>query len=427
MFTFARGNSPLTKSGKLKVFFTVLSAGFALAALYCCVSGALHGYKFPYGSLLFNSERQFGDFYDNWFKWQYDRQFLLSRSALTVLPLGNVLMYAFSRINPAWTALFIFSALGAAFFVCYCFWGTGRLSFAVRAAAVIALCGLCYPFLFTLDRGNMQLYYFMLVSAFLYAYSRGAYAVAAAIFGFSLGLKPFHIVFAVLFVADRKYRELAAAFCVFALTAAGASALLAVWNGLTVNQFLHPDPGPKGNWTVSYHQAYVVGNNGLFFGHSVFGALKVVLMHFYNCGLFALGTVEELVERMARPYFVAAAAGYLYAAWFVIRRETVLWRRVALLTVCMTALPFVSADYRLTLYLIPFFMFLNAPGENTDFVYSVLFGLVLIPKNYYFRVFSFVPPDTGLGIVATPAVLLYFAWRLMRDRRFVTGAGVKAD
>lgn len=406
-----------TKTDKLRLVSALLVAGFALCLAYSYIGGALHGGKFPHGTMLFNPLNQFSDFYDNWFKWHYNHQHLLVRSSLSVVSLGNLMMFGFSRIFPDWVALFVFLGIGLAFYLGYCSRGIGgQVPLGTRLMAFLALTFFFYPLLFTLDRGNMQLYYFLLMAGIFYFYRRGSFMTAAALFGASLALKPFQIVFVALFLADRKYRELIAAASAFILTGLAASTALGLINGLSWQQFLHPDYGAKGIWAVSYHQAYVIGNNGLFFGHSLFGVIKVLLMHFYNSGLYKLGEVSELVNWLTKPYFVLVSAFYVFAAWFVVFREQVMWRRVTLLFICMTLLPFVSADYRLVFYIIPLFMFFDAPGEKTDFRYCVLFALVLIPKSYYFRIFSFVPPDTGLGIVATPAVLGYFAWSLIKDR-----------
>ncbi len=411
MFGLFRPETPLDKAGKLKLLCSVLVCGLALAWLYMLAIGWLYGGAAQYAGLFFSLEHQFSDFFANYYGWNFSQAYQLNHCCISVTSGEDLLLYISSMITQQWISFLVYSFIGSAAYIAYCVYETRQCSLRLRVAAVTVLTACCYPFLFALDRGNMQLFYFVFMAAFLVSYSRGAYMAAAVWFGLSLGIKPFQIVFAVLFMADKRYRELLLAFGVFAIFVTASAAVLSFANGLSILQFINPPVGPDGGWASGYHHKYVLGNVGLYHGHSVFGMLKVFALYYFGSG----AEDPALAARFVKPYFAAACAAFAYIGWFVIKKETVLWRRVALLTVCMTALPFVSADYRLMLFVIPAMMFFNAAPAKNDAKYAMLFALVLVPKNYYFAV-PFLPPDVGQGMVLTPLVMLYFAGALMQER-----------
>jgi hypothetical protein len=69
----------------------------------------------------------------------------------------------------------------------------------------------------------------------------------------------------------------------------------------------------------------------------------------------------------------------------------------------MNLLPHVSGDYKLLYVFIPLYLFLkeNGPGEE-DFAFSLIFGLLLIPKAYY----SFGPSGPNISVVLNPLIML---------------------
>jgi hypothetical protein len=70
---------------------------------------------------------------------------------------------------------------------------------------------------------------------------------------------------------------------------------------------------------------------------------------------------------------------------YVILMEKEEWKKVALLIFSMLLLPTISADYKLLYVFIPLFLFINKEHQsNLDILYLLLFGLLLIPKDYYF-------------------------------------------
>ena len=65
--------------------------------------------------------------------------------------------------------------------------------------------------------------------------------------------------------------------------------------------------------------------------------------------------------------------------------ETDFWKKVSLLVFIMLLFPYTSADYKLLHLFIPIVLFINnKKEEKNDLIYTILFALLLIPKNYRF-------------------------------------------
>ncbi len=69
------------------------------------------------------------------------------------------------------------------------------------------------------------------------------------------------------------------------------------------------------------------------------------------------------------------------AAYLVLVDE-VLWRKVTLLVCALNLLPIVSGDYKLLYLFVPLYLFINKEElHRMDWVYAVLFSLLLIPEK----------------------------------------------
>jgi hypothetical protein len=92
---------------------------------------------------------------------------------------------------------------------------------------------------------------------------------------------------------------------------------------------------------------------------------------------------------------------------YVVCIEKRFWRKVALLVCALNLLPVVSGDYKLLHLFIPLYLFINEnEPERLDWVFTALFGLLLIPKNYY-RIPSL--PEASISVLANPLLMLLLA------------------
>ncbi len=226
-------------------------------------------------------------------------------------------------------------------------------------------------------RGNYEIYVFFLLYFAIWIFPQRKSAV---LIGMAAACKIFPAAFVFLFL-DRKYwpRLILAGFTALLLTLIS----FALLTGTIASNFSAFNGVLK-----QYHGYYVLNPAGLSFNNSLYGALIV----------FSGGGSASL----ARGYFyLTAFAGAVIILLCAL--ETVFWKKVAFVVVMMTLLPYVSSDYRLVHFFLPFFLFLDSPGGRSDRLYCWLFGLIFIPKVWFacgLRV-----TDCSSSVVLNPVVL----------------------
>jgi hypothetical protein len=103
-------------------------------------------------------------------------------------------------------------------------------------------------------------------------------------------------------------------------------------------------------------------------------------------------------------YLKTVACFFIMLSGYVIFVEKEFWKKVALLTFAMLLFPHISADYKLLYVFIPLFLFINTQKNDKFYLfYIIMFGLLLIPKDYY--IFSKVISDNGSSDISIAVVL----------------------
>jgi len=244
---------------------------------------------------------------------------------------------------------------------------------------------LTYPVFHLIDRSNFDTVMFMLIVLSLYAYRKQRYSLSAILLACTIAMKAYTGIFLVLFICDRRYKELLlCALAVFLLTL-GSLALFK--DGLFAEYQ---------KMLLSFGNAFKISvgrGSNLRFSSSLY-TLIVMILNPLHPGVHA----EKLFQL---GYMLLAFTVFAVGALRVLR-EKIFWKRVAILILLMILLPFASNDYRLVFLFIPMYMFINS-GIKTraDAALTILFGLLLIPKNYF--VFY---NDQNIGMVINPLLLL---------------------
>jgi hypothetical protein len=358
------------RADKIRIVSAITVVGFVAAVVFHYLMGHRAGLAYPYNTFLFRPDDRFADFSNIYHYLRNDH--LLPEKVVQLVnypPFAYLLLRVFT-VLPLTLALpsFLSVTVGAILYVSY--QALHDRTWYLTLGHVLTIVCLSYPLIFTVDRANVEGLVFVLVYWAAEAYSRQRVNASAALLAVATAMKVFPGVFLALPWVDRKYREVGLAI----LLIVGFTVLgLAVQGG---NWWEHVQT--LGRNASNYQAHYAVLDEGLFFGHSLWGALK--------------GGVRMLGDQMLHQYllqliyiFYPVLALLLlgftvaYLGWV----EKELWKRVALLVCAMNLLPFVSADYKLMHLYTPLFLFLNAPHKGRlDRLYAVLFGLLLIPKAY---------------------------------------------
>jgi hypothetical protein len=381
----------MDKARKVSIISAIVIAGFALSVGYHYWQGAYAGRAYPYNTFLFLPSAYSSDFTDvvrEGASLDPYRQYGSAQYPLLVI-VGYVFSLIPNHSYPIYLLLLgsLFFALSAAL-LWFDNWWTS-----VTHIFIIAF--LSYPFLFAVDRGNFELLVSVCLLAFVFFFTRKHYLVSAVALSFAVALKFFPVVFLVLFLRERKYRE--------AIASLVASAVL------TLASLLLLKGGLAANAPYLLHGSNLLGDNYVQRGVSLLTLLKIIS---FESGLFQ--GIDP--TRFLRYYVLGASlAGVLMCA-YVWARERVLWKQTAVLTSAMLLLPHISADYRLLHVFVPLYLFVNCKTRSKlDALYLSLFGLLLIPKDYLYlsKVVSDVPGAHDVSIAVPANIVILVAMTLL--------------
>jgi len=263
-----------------------------------------------------------------------------------------------------------------------------------RAASVAVLTVINYPFLFSFDRGNVDVFVTVLLAGFVWSLQTNRPLVAAALVGAAGAMKGYPILFASLLLIRREWSATIAAVVVAAVLTLASTAYLGLGVGEMIDLL-------RTN-LASFNESYAVGNLGLAFGSSLFGVLKLFSVD-------VLGVSSETVHSMLPIYSAATTLtliGAIIALW---RLPLRFWEQITLLCVATTLLPAVSSDYKLLALVIPLALFIRYGSDDPwRWWYAGAFVILMIPKAYVLLrpLSGGIDSAANLGVIVNPVALL---------------------
>jgi Glycosyltransferase family 87 len=224
-------------------------------------------------------------------------------------------------------------------------WRTARTSEATNwglIIAIIATATIGSPMIFAADRANLEGAVGLILGTGLVLFAGRRYYGSAVLIGLAASIKPFPVLFLLLLLRKRRYREIAVgvstAVCstLLALTALGPTPH-AAYRAL--------QPGIK-----RYYEHYVINVLAITeerFEHSILDCLKVV---------GRAGTSERKMHAILLVSVLLGAVGFAFVLFRFFRLPTV--NQMILLGVAITLFPPVAAEYTLLHLYVPFGVFL---------------------------------------------------------------------
>jgi len=301
-------------------------------------------------------------------------------------PFSYWIAYPF-HVLPYGTAILAFWIASLLIFVPVCIKQIRRSAGLGRALLV---CVLSYPFLYMMDRSNFEIFIFLFVYLFFLWYDRHPWLSAGAL-ACATAMKLLPIGYVVLYLKDRKYKQ--------ALFTGGLACLLNLAGyafypgGLVTNIRAH-----LFNLRISSLFYGSIGRD-VAFNSSLASGVKFLFMAFWpRPDLEAASSAAAGVLCWLVPLVAGLAAIY----FLLFEKER--WKQAVLVTSLILLLPASSADYRLLLFYVPFFLWLEAPAPSRlDGVYALLFAGLFIPKSYFHLS---ILPEISISALVNPLLML---------------------
>jgi len=402
----------MQRDEKIRFSLKVVLAGLGLALLLnIFLSGFVLKAHYPQNTFLFRPWLVYSDFYE--FVENGDMNPYLGgapngrpnfpempRLVSNYPPFPHLLAWGFALLSSdAGFVLYLLLCLGFVFLS-----SCRELRVPSQARTVLNAAGLglaSYPFLFLLQRGNMEIFNYIFVYFFAMSFNAGRTGIAALWLGAACAFKPFALPLFVLYLIRGRRKEGVIGLAATALLT--FAALLPMHGSMADNLRALAANG------AGYAKLYVVGPEGLSFGHTIYGLLRII------GGLFSGVYPGNASEAFMKWYMAGALCAGAALAWFALRAKQ-FWQSLFLLTAAGICLPYVSFDYRLLLLLVPFFHFINSPQAGPgDKTYCLLFSLLFIPKSYWYFWHSEITLNAALNPLLIAALCALIARDIIRE------------
>ena len=385
----------MSKEEKIKYFLFILIIGFGLSVYYHYILYAYAGLGYPWNTFLFLPTDHFNDFYNVVIKGTVQTNIYF--------PLANLVIAPFQMFRSPVLAMIIYMLIIFIPMLYYNYINLKSDKWPDTLMNTFVFTFLSYPLLFLIDRANFESFVYLSLCIFIVFYKNGKTVLSTIPLAFAISMKLFPAVFIILFIADKKYKEF---FYTLGLIFIFSFLALLILHGSLLENLA----ALFGN-QQKYTQNYALGFDGFDYGITLFGVLKGVLVMF---------NLSRFIQSVFLLYTLSAFLCFLLFSLYIIFIEKEFWKRVALLVIAMCIFPHVSGGYKLIHLMIPIYLFLNKSLENRtlsfnifsfrirlELLYTILFALLLIPKNYrlFFNVYD--------GVFVDPIIMVFISFLII--------------
>jgi hypothetical protein len=371
----------------IRIYWIVTLTLTAMALVIVAVRRFILHEGYPYNTLFFIPEIAFSDFtiYNARFEHFGTTSFFTYPGHPFTYPAPLAMLYAFyfhCCPNPDYA--FLATIIAAALI------GTALMIRALRDAGLSASAASClgftvlltsYPMMFLLDRGNVEIFVWMALTAGLVAVFRENHWTAALLIGLAAALKLVPGVYLLLLLRRKRYKEF-----VFGIVIGAVVTTVSLWTmGPTIRDaFTGTQNGLK-----RFAEIYVFHWNPreIGFDHSLFSLVKYVILRFYP-------TVRAVSADSLRYDY------RIYVVSIGLLGALILWRMTRIpplnqllgLTSCALIFPPLSGDYTLVHLYLPLAMLMDFTIRNyarlktgqRDMLVRLFcyFAVLLTPQSY---------------------------------------------
>lgn len=358
----------MEKSLKVIIFSSIILVGFAVGVIYHYFLTFYFHKSGVYESFIYPANFAFCDFSGS-FKYIKDLKPYESVNMWVVyFPLTFWFLLPFAYIK---NGLVSYSLYISGFVTYLIYMNTKMFSCKdftklqnIQNVFIITL--LSYPVLYCLDKGNFDIYLFVLLGFWAYAFQREKYGLSAVLLGLINAMKPFTLYFLLLYLIKKRYKECILSIALMAFLIIGFFLIIPDNLSFEVMNFLKS--------IEMYKNTYTIQNDiGMSFVSSLYMPMKALMLHF--------STAPKDVRTFNTFYDYFCQFITIITLFFVWKEKT-FWKQLTLLICNFLLLPYCTYDYKLIFLFIPIWMFINQKEIfKTDWIYLILFALLFIPKN----------------------------------------------
>ena len=215
--------------------------------------------------------------------------------------------------------------------------------------------------------------------------------MSTIILGIAIAIKPFVGLFLLIYLYDKKYKEAGILLLnVFLLTVLSLSLF---HDGL----FIETQKYLNEMFIVS---KAITGGAILRFSSDLYSFLVILTPRVYKLFRYVINPLTNSGFQLVYSMFAFITLGCFVL--FLWKKHQAFWKTLLILTGLAILLPYSSGDYRLTYLFPPLVLFItNDEKSNFDLPIIILWGLLLVPKNYYT-----LAGEQNIGMLLNPILIV---------------------
>lgn len=386
----------MEKSQKVTILSSIVLVGFVFGVIFHYIVGFYMHAGEPYNSFLYPSSWAFCDIfgilpYIKDFKPYQDITLWVVYFPLTYL---FMLPFAFIKNKIIAYLIYISGFIAYLIFMNIKNFSCKNLSKLQNFQNIFIITAISYPVLYTLDKGNFDMYLFVLLGFWTYAFKNEKYGLSAFLLAIINACKPFTLYFLLLYLMKKRYKE-----CFFSII---LTALLVICGFMIIPDNFFNQIIILIKSLALYKQTYAIGTNmGIGFSSSIFMPLKTIMLHF--------STASQDVINFVKFYDYSCHIITIITLFFV-WKEKIFWKQLTLLICNFLLLPYCTYDYKFIFLFIPLWLFMNEKEKSKlDLTYLILFALLFVPKNliiYFPLIKNGVSNWLSLSAIINPIIIL---------------------
>ena len=381
-------NSKTAPNRKALLLTWMIAIGTVSACLYHMGLRWIPGYdQFPSNTFLFIPEDRFNDFRNVYGPfvsgtnpYSFPTYVYFPALTLLMLPFQPVKTFALESF------LLLFPCGFITLITSLCQKSLGYKHALTLAASLL----ISYPFLFSLDRANIEC--LLLLMILLAWQTRGTRFedFGCLLLGWAGAIKLYPLLYLLPDLMNWRFRRLA-------LTA-GAAAVTTV-----VGFLLFPGDNSQtlpllAKNLQQLHKAYVSEGGGIHYSVSLLSAANATYFFCMEWLYLDFTRTMQFVARQWNLIVILGLASMLAAGWKLRKDEE--WKSIFVAVAAMLLLTPISFDYKLLHLILPMLLFMNSPESTQDRKLTLLFGLLMIPKAWLFVYY-----DISIAVMLNPALI----------------------
>lgn len=388
--------NPALRKNKIELITFIIVFGFAVSVFFHYASSMYFRMGYPYNTFLFTPYDAFMDFFNT-----YNMTYGLNPYFTNYIIKSNYypflhIFFSIFTIAPPFPSFVVFTLVFMTFFALITNKYVAGDTYIETLRSVFILSFLTYPFLFLVDRGNIDGYIFILIWLAIechgseHKYGKIASYISLAM---AIAMKVYPGAIFILFLKRKDYKGIAI-----------TTAITIVLTITSLSLFQH---GLMDNFNFMTGDMYKYNNSDILTSNNIVQR-GVSLFYLFKILAIKSGAIYNVNMPMALKVYLAFSAFlFVVFTFFVIKYKVAFWETVFIIVCSIILLPHISADYKLIFLMLPIYYYLN---ENTDTkfwkFYAICFSLLMIPKDYVF--FIDIVSDSSKPDISISMIINYF-------------------